>query len=235
MDCDPPQRESGRQHRLAPTAVMGTLLCAALWGGQSVAVKLAVASVPPFLMMSGRTVVACAFAFFWAKVTHHRLRLSWGEMGLVLANCMLLYTQIGLFSIGTSLTESVRSIVLINSFPVFTALVCLIFIAGNTLGLRHIAGLAAAILGIFLVFANRFGGWDLSVWQGDILVLMAAAVMGTQVVFFKAILRRLHPSQTVFWGSCWRVPSTWRSVYFLSTPCKRSRALCHCSPFSIKA
>ena len=207
-----PERTSGpgtenRHRRLTIAALVGTLVCSILWGGQSVAVKIAVADFPPFLMMSARAGLACLFAFGWAKWTGHRLRLSVREMGLVAGNCLLLYTQIALFSVGTTMTESVRSIVLMCSFPVFTALVCLLVVPGVSLGLRHLTGLSAAIFGIFVVFADRFGGWNLGMWRGDLLVLAAAAVMGTQVVFFKSILRELHPSQTVFWGSLLACPS----------------------------
>ena len=213
------EKDSTNRHQsLTITAVLGTLVCSILWGGQSVAVKIALVDFSPFLMMTGRTALACVFAFLWAKAAKHRLWLPLPELGLILANCLLLYTQIALFSVGTSMTESVRSIVLMCSFPVFTALVCLLVVPGTSLSLRHLTGLAAAILGIVVVFAEHFGGWNLSVWRGDLLVLAAAAVMGTQVVFFKSILKRLHPSQTVFWGSLLACPTYFSLSLLFETP-----------------
>ena len=101
------------------------------------------------------------------------------------------------------------------SFPVFTALVCLLVVPGTSLSLRHLTGLAAAILGIVVVFAEHFGGWNLSVWRGDLLVLAAAAVMGNPGCLLQVDPEKTPPLSNRLLGFPARLPDLFSGLSLL--------------------
>ncbi len=181
------------------------LLCATLWAGQSVAVKVALKDLPPYMVMCLRIALCCLFVGMWARFTGQRLRISRRQFGLILINSAILYTQIGLFTFGTDMTTSVRSILIVNSFPFFTAIACHYFLPGFPFTWRTISGMFLAFAGLVAVFGDRFAQSS-GEFLGDILVLAAAMAIGGKIAFAKALLRTFHPVQLVFWGALCATP-----------------------------
>jgi len=175
------------------------LSCATLWAGQSVAVKLAVEHLPPYRVMALRFLFACFVTGGWAVFRKRTLRLTRSQVRMVIVNALFLFTQVGLYTIGTSWTTSVHSIVIVSSFPFFAALACHYFLPGFPFNLRTMFGLAAAFLGVVVVFASRYTEPDVGNLPGDLLVLAAAACVGCKIAYVKSLLRTISPLQLVFW------------------------------------
>lgn len=193
-----------RKEPVTATTAALALFCATLWAGQSVAVKVALKDLPPYMVMCLRIALCCLFVGTWARFRGQRLRISRRQFGLILINSAILYTQIGLYTFGTDMTTSVRSILIINSFPFFTAIACHYFLPGFPFTWRTISGMFIAFAGLVVVFGDRL--YSSGETFGDMLVLAAAMVIGAKIAFAKALLRTFHPVQLVFWGALCATP-----------------------------
>ena len=75
---------------VAMPAVGSAMVCAVLWGGQSVAVKMAVAELPAYHVMTLRFLLACLVLDGWAVVGRQSLRLALRQLPMVFAGALLL-------------------------------------------------------------------------------------------------------------------------------------------------
>lgn len=195
-----------------PVNLMTVLLalgCAILWGGQSVAVRLAVEDIPPLTIIGLRLLLATVTLAFIAILGRQPLRVSRRQMLFLFGNSLFLATALGLFTLGTSLTSSVRSIVLINTVPLFAALACHWFLPGFGYTRQTMLGLAVAVAGVAIVFLDRLfinSANDPTHWLGDLLVLAAAITIGLKIPYTKALLRSVSPLQFSFWVTAMATP-----------------------------
>ena len=130
------------------------LLCAMLWGGNSVAVKLSVDQFPPLLTCALRFALAGVATGFWSTIAGASLRVQRDQVPLIAANGLLLFAQIGLFTVGTAKSTSLDSVILINVYPFFTAIITHYWLPQFPLQARQLVGLAVAFLGVAVMFAE---------------------------------------------------------------------------------
>ena len=86
MTSEPRQtasRDAAQQSLWDSRAVLAALLCALLWGANSVAVKFATEQIPPFCMAALRFGSACMVTGGWALAYRQRLRLCPGQVRMV--------------------------------------------------------------------------------------------------------------------------------------------------------
>lgn len=181
------------------------LACAVIWAGQSVAVKVALRDVPAPWLISSRFLIGGAFAAAVLLISRRSLWFPRAAVRPLLLTNLLLFSQIALFTVGTGWTTSARSIVLINTFPFFTAL----FTFQRPLprgGAFTMVGLPLAFLGVVLLFADErdlISGGSLA---GDLLVLLSALVMAANITLTKDLLKSVEPLQVVFWEGAMALP-----------------------------
>ena len=182
------------------------LVCAILWAGQAVAVKVAVHELLPWSMVCWRVMLSCAVVGVAAWVAGQSLKLEWKQWKWLVLNAAFLLSQIGLFTMGTELTTSVHSVVIINSFPFFTALFSHYFLADCPLQARTFWGLVASFIGVCAVFGDQLTWPDAQALQGDLYILFAAALMGGKITYVKALLSTISPWKLVFWEALLCIP-----------------------------
>jgi len=186
-------------------AFLGATVCSILWAGQSVAVKVALESFSPYSLMLVRVGLSGTFIMGWAAATHQPLRITPRQIVLVTINAFLLYAQIALYTLGTNLTSSIRSIVIVNSYPFFTAITSYLFLHNITPSRRSIAGLVVAFTGVVTLFLPQLIGISGGNLAGDLLVLLAAVMIGSKISYAKFLLRDLRPAQLVFWNTLFAI------------------------------
>lgn len=186
--------------------MVGALVCSALWGGNSVAVKLAQASFPPLFMSGGRFALAALATGSWCLARRVSLRIGAASVPLVLANGFLLYLQIGSFTLGTTRSSSIHSIILINVYPFFTALATRVWLPRFRLAPRNATGLFIAFVGVVVLFGDHLVLPDRSVLAGDLILVASAAILGLKVTYAKQCLDRIGATQLVFWEAVVAVP-----------------------------
>ena len=120
-----------QNERLTRAGATLTLLTAVLWGGNSVAIKMALAGVSPLFLAGLRFLLGGLFVAAWAIITRTQLKLAPGEFGRIFRLIVLFVTQIYLLNEGTHQTLAGRSTVLISSYPFFTALFAHLYIEGD--------------------------------------------------------------------------------------------------------
>jgi len=178
----------------------GALLCVLIWGGQAVAVKVSLEGIPPLTVVTLRFAMAVVALGLLAVAFRQTLRLDRCAFGLLALNGLMLATQITLFTFGTGRTSSVHSIILIHTFPFFTAMVAPFFLQGHRLTSRGVTGLILAFAGIPVLAIGQYG-WESGSLAGDLLILLAAVVMGSKIVYMKVLLQSRPPIQISFWDS----------------------------------
>lgn len=208
MTTEPANRDGGTQHLpLGARGLALVLTCTAVWGGQAIAAKVSVEGIPAIVVLGLRLALALPILLIAAYGGHWRLRLRRRQWLLVAGNTLLVLLQIGLFLVGTGMTSSARSIVIVNTFPLFAALAARLLTNDARLQRREAGGLLIAFIGLQVVLLPRLGA---SLWHqediassliGDGLVLLSAALIGFKIAYLRRILAELNPLQSVFWSS----------------------------------
>jgi drug/metabolite transporter (DMT)-like permease len=199
-------------------AMGAALLCCVLWGGNSVAVKLAQDAFAPLEMAALRFGLGAIGLGAWALVRRIPLTLSPRHAALLLANGLMLFAQIGLFNLGTVWSTSIHSVILINVFPFFTAVFAHWWLPHFPLSRRKVLGLAVAFLGVVAMFGDQLTAPDrLQLW-GDLLLLGSAAVLGLKLTYQKTLLPRIGALQVVFWEALTSVPMFVAASLWLEGP-----------------
>jgi len=178
----------------------GAMLCVLIWGGQAVAVKVSLEGLPPLTVVTLRFGMAMLALGLLALALRQTLLPARRVFGLLVLNGLMLATQITLFTFGTGRTSSVHSIILIHTFPFFSAIVAPFFLQGHTLTRKGVAGMILAFAGIPVLAIGQYG-WEPGSLSGDLIILAAAAVMGSKIVYMKVLLKSLPPLQISFWDS----------------------------------
>lgn len=186
---------------------MLALVCALIWAGQSVAVKVAIKEVPAGWLIASRFLIAWSVAATWALVGRHDLRVPTRYIPWIVLNNILLFSQIALFTLGTAQTTSVRSTVIVSSFPFFAALAGHMLVPRLRLRSHSVLGLSLAFAGVVVIFADRRELVTGGASAGDLMVLASAIILGTNIACTKLMLDRLNPLQVVFWESVIAVPA----------------------------
>lgn len=164
-------------HRqLSKLGIVGALLCALIWAGQAVAVKVGLEGMLPLTMLASRFWLALPILIVAARIKRIPLTPVRGERGALVLNGLALCSQMALFTVGTYHTTSVNSIVLIHTFPFFTAILAHFLLPGHPLRARIVLGTIVAFLGVPLLIGQQEMTLNIQQLPGDVLVLLAAFI-----------------------------------------------------------
>ena len=177
-----------------------------LWGGNSVAIKLAAVAFPPCRMAAYRFALGCLLTGVFARATGIDLRLTRDQVWMVLVNGLLTFLQIGLFTVGTTMSTSVHSVILVNVYPFFTTLSIYFLLPDLPLTRAKLVGLAVAFVGVVVMFGDHLGIPDERQFAGDLLLVVSAAILGFKFTFVKTLLGRISAFRLVFWEGIAAVP-----------------------------
>ncbi len=193
--------ESNPPRPLDPAGVAVAVFCCALWGGNAVATKFAIAdhALPP---IGGATLRFAASLPVVAWVCYRGgsgfgvPRRHWM---LLILNAALTAVQIATFNWGTSRSDAGRSSVFINVHPLVTAPLAWL-VLGEHLGTRGLVGLLTAASGVAVILARQFQGGG--GWEGDLVVLVSAVIFGVQTVVQKLTFPQI-PARTLVFAQSW--------------------------------
>jgi drug/metabolite transporter (DMT)-like permease len=201
---NPPPLQPER-HPVSKSSALLALLAAALWGGNPVAVQFTVDTLPPIAVAALRFAMASVFMLVWCRFEGSRLGLRSGQAFPAIVAGLLLFVQITTFNIGTWLSNSSHSAMLISTFVFWVALLDHL-LGRDRLTPRKTAGLLSAAAGGAIVFwsAGTGGsatpaGLDPASLSGDAILLASALVLGFQIVYVKQALRIIEPGKLIFW------------------------------------
>ena len=184
-----------------PGAVTATLL-AALWGGNTVAVKIGLADAPPFRLACLRFVVGglVILGYAWWTRRPGVFDVKPGEWRVLISLGVIFSVQIGTMNVGIGLTTAAHGAVLLNSYAVHTVVLAHFLIPGDRLTRAKVAGVLIAYAGIVLLFARDFS-FQSATLTGDLMVAASAILLGERIVYMAKAVQRYDPIKLLVFQS----------------------------------
>lgn len=169
----------------AIAAAVTVVLCIS-WGLNQVAIKLAIADIPPLIQATVRSAGALAIIFAWCRWRGVPLFARDGTLTPGLLNGLAFGIEFVLIYRGLTLTTASRGAVFLYTAPFFVALGARLFLPGERLLLVHWLGLALSFAGVAL--AIGIGGPDAGPDQliGDLMLVAGGALWATNTLIIKA-------------------------------------------------
>lgn len=125
-----------------------------IWGSTYLAIRYAIETIPPFMMMGVRSVLAGSVLFFWSRKAGTRVsREEW--LPLVIVAVLFFVLGHGLLAWAQKSVASGVAAVLIASDPLWIAVIESMAIKEFRLRGRQILGLIIGFAGIILLFAGK--------------------------------------------------------------------------------
>lgn len=194
----------GRREHLDASAVACLVLCAALWGVNQSASKVAVAEIPPLLQATLRSVGAAVLLGLYVAVRRISLRPR-ADVARTLRGGLwagaLFAVEFGCIFVGLQYTTASRMAVFIYLAPFFVALGMPFIAPGERLRRGQIVGLLLAFAGVATAFGDSFSGQATvspHQWWGDTLGVVAAALWaGTTLTIRATPLSEAPAEQTL--------------------------------------
>ena len=197
-----------RIERLGWSSILLALAISALWGGNFVALKWALATVPPIWLAFWRMLIGGAVVAVWAWSRGIRLSPAVGEWGSLVIMGIMVTVQIALLNIGVDFTSPAYSVILLNSHPIFANAISHFFVPGDRLSRRRATGLFIAFSGICLVFfghpAARLAEHPVA---GNLIVIVSAALLAVRIIYTKQVVQHIEPVVAVVWQMLLAVPA----------------------------
>ena len=199
---------NGSRRDLDPKGAAIALLASALWGGNTVAIKIGLLDAPPLRLAWMRFAVGGVVVLGWAWATG-RLRgftVVPEERRPLVVLGLIFAAQIAGINIGTSLTSASHAAVLLNVYAVHIVVLAHFMIPGDRLTARRAAGVLLGYLGIALIFARPAVAGS-STLLGDAIVFASAFLLAERTVYMARAVQYLDPikillAQILIGGAC---------------------------------
>lgn len=194
------------------------MLLSALWGGLSSTVKIALDYAPRMGLAGLRFGLGLAAIVLWAALTRQSLRLTRSEWRAVSPLALLFFAQITAFNVGIDFGSASHAVVLVNTNPIFVALLAHGCIANDRLEGRKVLGLLAAFGGILALFAEQLFDARASTLLGDTIGLLSGFLLGAVLVKTKLLTQRISPLKVLVGQYLLGVPAFFLASAFLEPP-----------------
>jgi drug/metabolite transporter (DMT)-like permease len=156
------------------------------WGGNQVAVKLAITDIPPLLQGAVRSAAAALIVLAWARQRGVTLGARDGTLRSGTAAGVLFALEFILLYRGLVLTTASRAALLLYTAPLFVALGAFWFLPGERFGAVQWLGLVLAFSGVATALGWPQPRGGASTLFGDLMIIAAAAAWGATTLVIKA-------------------------------------------------
>lgn len=189
----------------AAVVLLALFLCA-LWGGVAPAIKVSLRGMPPVAIAAWRFLMAliCILLFCWATRTSWQVPKRFHKA--LIPFSLIFVVQISVLNLGTQLTSSNHAVVLLNTNPLFVALLAHLLIPNDRLNLWKVSGLLLAFAGVYVIFREPVSAGAPDSPAGNVLALGSGFLLGGIQVYSKFLVRELSAVQLVVWEIIYGVP-----------------------------
>ena len=180
------------------------------WGGNQVAVKLALPDIPPLIQGTVRSAAAALIVVGWARLRGVPLAARDGTLRSGTAAGLLFALEFLLVYRGLLLTTASRAALLLYTAPLFVALGAFWLLPADRFGTVQWLGLMLAFGGVAtaLGLPQTIGG--ASTLVGDLMIIAAAAAWGATTLVIKATaLARAPFEKTLLYQLLVSAPLLW--------------------------
>jgi drug/metabolite transporter (DMT)-like permease len=183
----------------AAAIVVVIVLCVS-WGLNQVAVKVALAGIPPFTQAAIRSAGAAVLVLIWARLRGIPLRERDGTLGPGLLAGLLFALEFILVYRGLVWTSASRSVLFLYTAPFFVVLGARWLIPADRFTVLQWVGLALSFVGVLVAFGVPEPAADSRQMAGDLMLFGAAAIWGATTLVIKATaLNRVSAEKTMLY------------------------------------
>ncbi|WP_373501828.1 DMT family transporter [Desulfococcus sp.] len=186
-------------------AILYTIFLCALFGGNTVAIKISLSGMGPFTNAGLRFAVAGAAIIVWAAATGRPFRLKKGQAGHILATSMIFTAQLALFYLGMARTNASRGALMSNLVPFFVLILAHFVIPGDRFTVRKCLGILLGFGGVAFLFSDQ-AGISADLRTGDLIILGAVVLWSVNSVYVKRIIHRFETFHLVLYPMVFAVP-----------------------------
>jgi len=179
---------SDRKDHVDGLAVVLLIGCCALWGINQVAMKLALAEIPPLTQSALRSAGAALLLWGWSVARGIPLWQRDGTLRGGLLAGLLFAAEFGCMFVGLQYTTASRMVVFIYLAPFVVALGMPLISRSERLDAWQSTGLVLAFGGVVWAFAEGLGARKEGSlqWLGDALGIVAAVLWGATTLVMRA-------------------------------------------------
>jgi len=178
-----------------------------IWGFNQVAVKLAIAEVPPLIQCAVRTTLATVIVVALMRWRGQPIAVRDGTLvpGLI---CGLLFgMEFVLIYRGLLYTTASRATLFIYLAPFIVAIGARWFLPGDRFGLTQWCGLVLSFLGMVIAFGVPAPGGDANQLIGDLMMVAAAVGWAATTLLIKgSALNRISAERTLLYQLVVAIP-----------------------------
>jgi drug/metabolite transporter (DMT)-like permease len=186
------------KNNITPKVLSLVLIVACLWGGNAVAMKVALRDMPPFILAGFRFAIGALIIWLWSKFKNIDVKIQKQDVSSLIILSLLFAAQICTFNLGTKYTTAGRSSVLINVNPFFIAILAHFFIPNDRLSIRKILGFILASLGLYIVFRDNIETSEPHL-LGDLIMLSSGFLFSIQTIYTKKLMQRMGVYKILLW------------------------------------
>jgi drug/metabolite transporter (DMT)-like permease len=184
-----------------------TVLLCSIWGFNQVAIKLAIAEVPPLTQCAIRTALGTLIVLGWMRMRGLPLAARDGTLVPGLAAGALFGLEFLLIYRGLLYTTASRAVLFVYLAPFFVVLGARIFLPADRFGPMQWTGLLLSFGGMLLAFGVPAPAADPHQLFGDLMMVAAAAAWAATTLVIKASsLARVSPEKTLLYQLVLCVP-----------------------------
>lgn len=184
--------------RMTLVAAVFTVFLTVIFGGNAVAIKLALTGMGPLTTAGLRFVLAAAAIACWAHLTGRSFRIRADQVFPLLFVSIGFTIQLCLFYLGLERTYASRGVLISNLLPFFVLFLSHRFIPGERITMKKLWGILLGFSGVATMFAGN-PGFSGSIHGGDLLILAAVIVWSGNVVYTKRIINNFLPFHLVIY------------------------------------
>ncbi|MDQ1318329.1 MAG: hypothetical protein QG588_1989 [Candidatus Poribacteria bacterium] len=192
------QSSKESKNNITPKVLLLVLIVACLWGGNAVAMKVALRDMPPFILAGFRFAFGALIIWLWSKFKNIDVKIQRQDVFSLIILSLLFAAQICTFNLGTKYTTAGRSSVLINVNPFFIAILAHFFIPNDRLSIRKVIGFILASLGIYVVFRDKIETSEPHV-LGDVIMLSSGFLFSILTIYTKKLMQRMGVYKILLW------------------------------------
>ncbi len=166
------------------------LFLACLWGGNSVAMKIALQDMPPIILAGLRFAIGALSISIWGKFKKIDLKLQKNDIYKLIPLSLIFVVQISTFNLGTKYTTAGRTSVLINTNPFFVAILAHFFMLDDRLSIRKLIGLIVAFIGVIIIFKDKIADNGSQI-IGDAIILFSGFLFAVLAIYTKKLMKKI--------------------------------------------
>jgi drug/metabolite transporter (DMT)-like permease len=198
---------SKKAEHIGWSSALTALFVSALWGGNVIALKMGLATVPPLWSAFWRFLTGFVAVVAWAKSAGIPLKPQRGEWWPLSILGLLFTLQITGLNLGVNSTSPAYAVILLNSHPIFTNLISHFCVPEDRLSRQRILGLAIAFGGIcYLALGRPDAQLAPHPILGNVIVVVSAVLLAARMVYTQRLVQTIEPVRPVVWQMFFSLP-----------------------------